>query len=127
MSMRTYPIMMFGVNAADVSIKKEFFNPKFWVDESIPESEKPKYEGITDFLDGEISESDIGWAAGDDNDPGCYYIGIHAGYAWQASKSMPQTEEAAREYIANALAPFCNSTKQEIMDACDYIETTYCG
>lgn len=49
-------------------------------------------------------------------------VGLKPDFAWEIPEEMKllRTEDAARKYIAEALAPYFDSTEEEIADACVY-------
>lgn len=124
MSMKDYPIMMFGVNTDDINIKPRYWMP--WDElQKLPENApRPQYEEFDDFVDCAINDYDIACESNDDS----YYIGIFPRYDWQSVAGHKfKTETEAAKYLAKALAPFCDKSEAEIEAACDYIEDTYCG
>ena len=122
MSMRDYPIMMFGVNACDIGIKPEYWMP--W-DKTTEDAEPPKYDSLYDFVENAVNDFYIVCDGNEYND----YIGIFAGYEWNmpANKRVFDTKEEAAKHIAEKLAPFCKKSEAEIESLCTYIEDTYFG
>lgn len=122
MSMHSRPIMLFGVNTKDIGIKPEYWQG--YGDKDIPDDIEPRYDDINDFIDEAIDD----WRIGCEENEYDTYIGVFPCYEWQVTSDKPfKNANEARQHIAKALAPYCNSTEEEIAKACDYIEDTYCG
>ena len=119
MSMQEYPIMMFGVDAADIDIKPEYWMPWEEIKEDTP---PPEYDDIYDFVEDEINDPYICCLFNEYNN----YIGIRPCYEWELpDKKVFRSKEDAADYIAKKLAPFCDKSEAKIKAVCDYIEDTY--
>lgn len=78
-----------------------------------------------------INDPLIGYALNDDDE----FVGIFPAYPWAAKRDYEpeylktlmslDTEDKAREYIAKALAPYCDDSLEYLKNACDYIATTW--
>ena len=111
-----FPVGMYGVQLQELKLKPEYVHN----DENSDSSIKPKYNSFYDFVTCEhIEDEVVSWVCESETEC-CVGICASATYPWKASKALLalKTEDDAKEYIAERLLPYCNSTRHEIKKAC---------
>ena len=121
--MIVHHVHIFGIPLDKLAFKKECLR-MIQSQTDDPKENDVEYYDFDDFFDSRVPDLDWQWIDYDAQYRVPYVIGILPAYSWQVRVEDPSfdTEDKAREFIADKLLPFVSQSREELINLSDYLD-----